>query len=240
MAIKCIIIDDEPLARSGLSEDLAKISGFQLIATAENALHALEILSSTVVDLIFLDIDMPGLNGLDFLKVINLKPIVILTTAYPQFALASYDYGVLDYLLKPISAQRLNQACNKVLNYWEWLHNSKHEESERDYFYVKSKGVEEKILFADVMYIEAANNYIFIYTSKQKHVVYLSLKSIEKQLPESQFTRVHKSYIISNNCVDRVEGNKIQIKNKIIPLSRNFEEKFRNLIIGSKKIKRKI
>lgn len=237
--MNCIIIDDEPTARNGLAEDIKEISYLTIRGLAANAFEALALINENSIDLIFLDIDMPGLNGLDFLRLIRVKPMVIITTAYPEYALDGYEHGVVDYLLKPISLERLKTACNKALE----LHNYRNNQSSPAitppaYFYIKCNGKMERIDFDDILYIEAANNYIFIHTSLKRYMAYYTLKGIEGQLPQDKFVRVHKSFIVAKAQIQQVSSDEIKVNQVNIPLSRNFKNSFQKQVLLSKSIRR--
>ncbi|MDB4901004.1 MAG: chemotaxis protein CheY [Mucilaginibacter sp.] len=240
MNLNCLIVDDEPIARNGLAEDIKEFNFLHIVGLAENAFQALQFLNNKdkPVDLIFLDIDMPELNGLDFLKLVRVKPLVIITTAYQQYAINGFELGVMDYLLKPISLERLEIAVNKAK---EWILLKNHDVSEKennDFLYVKCNGKYEKILFSKILYIEAANNYVFIHTIEKRYITYHTLKGIEGQLPPNQFLKVHKSFIVSRNHIDQIKGSEIIINEIRIPLSRNFKDQFQKTIINEKSLRK--
>ena len=239
MNLNCLIVDDEPIARNGLAGDIKEFDFLRVVGLAENAFQAIQFLNSgEPVDLLFLDIDMPGLSGLDFLKLVRVKPIVIITTAYPQYAINGFELGVIDYLLKPISMNRLETAINKAK---KWLFLKEHDLDEKgnnDFLYVKSNGRYEKILFSKILYVEAANNYVFIHTAEKRFITYHTLKGIEGQLPSGEFVKVHKSYIISRSHIDSIKGSEIVINEIHIPLSRNFKDNFQKEVINERALKR--
>jgi len=237
MNLKCIIIDDEPAARKGLAEDIREIGQLKVISTAANAFEALEQINNSQPDLIFLDIGMPGLSGLDFLKLIKVKPMVILTTAYSEYALVGYDFGVVDYLLKPISVERLKIACAKARELFNYR-NTRPETEASESFYVKVNGKMEKIALADILYIEAANNYIFIHTAAKRYICYLTLKGIEAQLPKEKFIRVHKSFIVSRDHIRQVSKTEVKINDVAIPLSKNFRNEFQKGVVQNNSLRR--
>jgi len=238
MKLNCIIIDDEPTARNGLAADIKGINYLEITGIAANAFEALEMINKHLPDLLFLDIDMPGLSGLDFLRLMKIKPMVILTTAYPEYALDGYELGVVDYLLKPISIERLRIACDKAVT----LHTYRSQQSltspPSEYFYIKCNGKMEKIDLSEILYIEAANNYIFIYTSTKRLMSYHTLKGIDNQLPKDQFVRVHKSFIVSKEHIQQIGKNEIIINRVRIPLSKNFKSDFQKDVIAGKSFRR--
>lgn len=225
MTLRCIIVDDEPFARNGLAEDIRTIDFMEVTGMAESALQAMELLTKQSTDLIFLDIEMPRLNGFDLLRALPQAPMVILTTAYPNYAPESYDLGVIDYLLKPISFTRLLKACHKAKDYHATQTNHvTPNKNINDYFFVKCNGRLEKILLNDLLFIEAADNYILLHTIEKKYLVYQTLKSMEASLPADHFIRVHKSFIVAFEKIDGLEGNLLFIRQHCVPVSRNFNK----------------
>jgi two-component system LytT family response regulator len=232
MIMNCLIVDDEPIAREGLAEDIKEFNFLSVAGMAETAFQALQLLRDIArVDLVFLDIDMPGLTGLDFLKLVKVQPLVIITTAYPQFALDGFDMGVVDYLLKPISQNRLEVAVRKALEIFSYKNQPETSLPLNDFMYLKCNGKYEKIYFSQVLYIEAANNYVFLYTAEKKYMTYTTLKGIEDKLPFNMFVRTHKSYLVSRHHIDLISGSELVIQGNKIPISRNFKNSFRKTII---------
>jgi len=239
MNLNCLIVDDEPIARHGLAEDIKEFEFLNIAGLAENAFQALQVLNSPQpVDLMFLDIDMPGLSGLDFLKLVRVKPMVIITTAYQQYAINGFELGVLDYLLKPISAERLGIAVNKAKDLFRLKNREPVEGAKDDFLYIKCNGKYEKIVFDKILYIEAANNYVFIHTPEKRFITYHTLKGIAGQLPSNQFVKVHKSFVVSRGYIDQVKGSEIIINKIAIPLSRNFKDSFQKAVIGEKSLRK--
>jgi two-component system LytT family response regulator len=239
MILNCLIVDDEPIARNGLAEDIKEFSFLNITGMAENAFQALQFLNGPLpVDLLFLDIDMPGLSGLDFLKLVRVKPMVIITTAYQQFAINGFELGVMDYLLKPISTERLATAVNKAKEWFALKNPEVTENDKNDFLYVKCNGRYEKILFSNILYVEAANNYVFIHTAEKRFITYHTLKGIEEQLPSNQFVKVHKSFVVSRSHIDQVKGSEIIINKVAVPLSRNFKDSFQKMVISGNALKR--
>lgn len=225
MTLRCIIVDDEPFARNGLAEDIRTIDFMEITGIAENALQAMELLSKQAPDLIFLDIEMPQLNGFDLLRALPQPPMVILTTAYAHYAPESYDMGVIDYLLKPISFNRLLKACHKAKDYHATQTPGRITNTGvTDYFFVKCNGRLEKILLNELLFVEAADNYILLHTTERKFLVYQTLKSMEACLPPDRFIRVHKSFIVTFDKIDSLQGNQLFIQQHCIPVSRNFNK----------------
>lgn len=221
-----VIVDDEPLAREGLSNYVREVDFLNLVATVENPVELMTVMDKAQVDLIFLDIQMPKMNGIDFLKITKDPPMVIITTAYPSYAVEGFRLNVLDYLLKPIMFDRFMQATNKAKDQFQLVNQPTNNtlETTEDHFFVKCDSKYEKIYFDEVLYIQGMQNYVSIYTIKGKYVTLLSLKSIEQNLDASAFMRVHKSYIVAVGKIDSVESHEIKIQSTTIPLSRNYRE----------------
>jgi DNA-binding LytR/AlgR family response regulator len=238
MKLNCLIIDDEPAARNGLAADLAEIIGVAVPGLAPNAFEALEMINNQQPDLIFLDIHMPGLSGLDFLRLIKIKPMVILTTAHPEYALAGYELGVLDYLVKPVSPERLQMACDKAIDLHAQRNQPLPSPSAADYFFIKCNGKIEKIALIEILFIESANNYIIIHTRTKKLMAYYTLKGIESHLPADRFIRVHKSYIVSKTHIRQIDKNELVIGDVRIPVSKHFKQGFQKDIGGAGLLKR--
>jgi two-component system LytT family response regulator len=239
MRLNCLIVDDEPIARNGLAEDIKEFDFLRIAGLAENAFQALQFLSNPEpIDLLFLDIDMPGLSGLDFLKLVRVKPIVIITTAYQQYAINGFELGVMDYLLKPISPERLGVAVKKAKEWYLLKNQGAVEQETNDFLYVKCNGKYEKIRFSEILYIEAANNYVLIHTAGKRFITYHTLKGIEGQLPLNQFVKVHKSFIVSRGHIDQINGAEIIINEVPIPLSRNFRDSFQKSVVIGKSFRR--
>jgi two-component system LytT family response regulator len=212
--IQCIIVDDEQHAIDILVHYINQTPYLHLVATTTNPIEALQLVAKQKVDLIFLDIQMPELSGIDFIKAINGKVKVILTTAYSEFALDSYDLDVVDYLLKPIRLPRFLTAVQKAVNLLEHPQEQHPKEAKDDYIFVKteSKGKLLKINLTDIDYVEGMKNYVAIYRGGQKTLVYTSMKDLEERLPAKDFIRVHKSFIIPIAKVTGIEGNMLRLK----------------------------
>src|SRR6201987_3582582 len=239
MKLKCIIIDDEPIARQVLKEFIEDIDFLELIGQVENPLKAMSLLNENIVELIFLDINMPKINGIDFLKNSNTTASVIMTTAYAEHAVEAYGLDVLDYLVKPIGFDRFVKACNKALNFQESKQKvSVQTQKNDDYFFVKCDNQIEKIFYNDLLYAEAMLNYVMLYTTSKKRMVYITIKSLEEQLPPDIFIKVHKSFIVNILKVKSIEGNMINIGESNITISQNLREAVIKKIVKDKMIKR--
>lgn len=215
--INCIIVDDEQHAIDILVHYVKQTPLLNLVATTTNPIEALQIVATQKIDLIFLDIQMPELSGMDLIKAIHGKAKIILTTAYSEFALESYELDVVDYLLKPIRLPRFLQAVQKAINELEDRNIEKHtlDDAEDDYIFVKteSKGKLLKINLNEIDYIEGMKNYVAIYCGGKKTLVYTSMKDLEERLSKKQFIRVHKSFIIPIAKITGIEGNVLRLKN---------------------------
>lgn len=239
MKLKCMIVDDEPVARKILREYIDDISFLEIIGEADNALKAQAILNQTSVDLIFLDINMPRLSGIEFLRTNSSLPMVILTTAYAEHALDGFALDVMDYLVKPFSFERFLKACNKAKDFSILRTKAKKNISANEnYFFVRYNGRIEKILYDDLLFVEAALNYVTLHTVNGKMIVYLTIKGILENLPAEKFLRVHKSFIINVQKINSIEGNIIHIGKAEIPISQNFYDETMKVILKDKIIRR--
>jgi len=223
LKIQTIIVEDEPLAREGLLSYIKDVDFLEVKRVCEDALEANQVLAAGGVDLMFLDIQMPKITGIDFLKSLKNPPMVIMTTAYPNFALQGYELDVLDYLVKPFPFDRFLKAANKARDYFELKQSGNNAASpsvKEDYFFVKCDYRYEKIHFSDVLYVEGMENYVVIHTSAQKYVTLLRMKNMEETLPASDFYRIHKSFIASIKKISSIDGNEVVIGGKRLPISR--------------------
>ena len=231
MKIKCIAIDDEPLALEQIGSYVQKTPFLELIATCKNAYEALDVLKEKEVDLMFIDIDMPDISGLDLVKSLVKKPQIIFTTAYSEYAFEGFQVDAIDYLLKPINYAAFLKAANKSKIWFEANSPEKAEQqpkSDRKEIFVKSNYKVVRILLADISYIESANEYIKIFLDNQEVITtFMRLKNIEELLPAGDFMRVHKSFIINLNKILAVDRNRIFIdKKKHIPVGEQYKEIF--------------
>ncbi len=239
MKINSIIIDDEPLARKGLKEYIADVDFLQLTGEFDNPLKAADIVSEGQVQLLFLDIQMPKITGLDFFKTLQHAPPVIFTTAYPQYALEGFNLNALDYLVKPISFDRFLQAALKAKEYYELrTKNNSIPEASGKYFFIKSDSKLVKIFFDDILFVEAVQNYVNIYTADKKYITYLTFKSVEEYLPVNDFIKTHKSYIVPIKKVESIEGNEVKIGTHHIPISRNLKDDVMEKLLRNRFLKR--
>ena len=233
MKIKCLAIDDEPLALQQISAYIKKTPFLENLALCQSAYEAKEYLEKNEIDLMFVDINMPDLNGMDFVKSLVDKPQVIFTTAYSEYALEGFQVDALDYILKPISYDGFLKAATKAKNWFEL--NQKQPEiiqTNSDYLFVKSEYKLIRILLADIKYIESANEYIQIHLTNEEPVTTLiRLKAMEEQLPKNKFMRVHRSFIVNLDQVKVIERNRIIFDHKIyIPIGEQYKDNFQMFI----------
>lgn len=242
MILKCIAVDDEPLALDIIADYVAKVPFLELVKRTESAIEAMQLVQEGNIDLVFLDIQMPELTGIQFLKIAGNKANYILTTAYSQYALESYDLNVSDYLLKPIAFDRFYKAVEKVRN--------QHQKQEvtvavpapepvatppvaapiQDFIFVKTEHKIQKIELDDILYIEGLKDYISIFTKNERVITLQNMKKMEETLPKGEFIRVHKSYIISVDKIESIERSRISIAGKTIPVGDTYRDAFFKLI----------
>lgn len=236
MTIRCLIIDDKPLAIDILADYAGKIPFLNLIATTTNPIEGLSIIREQKIDLVFLDVQMPELTGFQFLKIAGKQCLVVLTTAYSEYALDGFENDVVDYLLKPISFERFFRAAEKAYRFLNQeliisISDQKDEKTAQhlassEFLFVKTEHRIQKVNIRDILYVEALQNYISFYTLTGRIMSLQPLKKIESLLPQNEFVRVHKSYIVSLRHVDSVERGRILIGEAIIPVGDSFRENF--------------
>jgi DNA-binding LytR/AlgR family response regulator len=222
--ITCIAIDDEPLALDLLASYIFRVPDLQLKGTYTDQYKAADFLKDKPVDLLFLDIEMPDMSGIQFYKSLNKPPMVIFTTAYSQYAVDGFNLEAIDYLLKPIEFERFQRAVDKAKEYQQFLALAQNES--HDYLFVKSDYQLVKINFSDIDYIEGLDDYVKIYGGGKAGLSLMSMKSILQKLPFKQFVRVHRSYIVSLAKIESIQRNRIKIGSKLIPISDNYSGDF--------------
>ena len=234
MNINCLIVDDEQLARGLLENYISKIPYLSLKKSCKSALEAINCLQKGDVDLMFLDIQMPDLTGIEFLQTLKKKPLVVFTTAYKEYAIEGYELEVIDYMLKPIAFERFLQGTNKALEQIKLIKaaaNTSHltqkdiKSDTKDYIQLKSNHKIYNIKYVDILYVEGLKEYVTFYTKDKKIIVLESLKNLEEKLPKNQFIRIHKSYIVNSDMVESLYGNQLEINNKYIPIGKMYLEK---------------
>jgi DNA-binding LytR/AlgR family response regulator len=220
--ITCIITDDEPFARKGLQGYIEKIDFFDLKAVCEDALQLGAVIRQQPVDLLFLDVQMPHLTGIEFIKALPNPPKVIFTTAYEQYALQGFELDVLDYLLKPISYERFFKAAWKAHDYF--ASKSNHDTAPANYLFAKANGKLEKIVFDEILFIEGMENYAAVHFANKKLIIHTTIKALLEKLPAGRFIQTHKSYIASVDKIGSIEGNIIHIGPHQVPISKYLRE----------------
>ncbi len=229
MEIKGIIIDDEPLARNVIKEYAKKIPTLTIVGEYEDAISAHQTLQAKSADIIFLDINMPKLSGIDFLKSIKNPPLVIFTTAYSEYAMDGYELNIVDYLKKPFSFERFCKAyfrAEELFLLKQSASNNDAPDKQTEFIFVKSDKKSIKVNISNIMYIEGLGDYIKIYLNDKKLVTNLSMKKLENLLPKTQFYRIHKSYIISIDKMESIEGNMVKINNIHLPIGNSYRQDF--------------
>ncbi|WP_299708891.1 LytTR family DNA-binding domain-containing protein [uncultured Pontibacter sp.] len=240
--IRCLVVDDKPLALDILTDYINKIDFLEFVGSTTSALEALKIVEREQIDLLFLDIQMPELTGIQVMKILGDKCRVILTTAYTEYALEGYEHNVVDYLLKPIAFDRFYKAAQKARQQFEATHaqvtgpvipppeEKPVGKATRDIIFVKTEYKIVKVRLDDILYVEGLQNYVSIYTHSERILSLRNIKKMQEQLPESQFVRVHKSYIVSLDKIDSIERSRIFIGDAVIPVGDTYKENFLTLI----------
>lgn len=235
MKIKCIIIDDEPLAAEVIENYLKEFSNVEYLGSFTNPLEALELIESGEIDAVFIDINMPKMNGLEFIRSIEAKPSFVITTAYREYAVESYDLDVLDYLVKPIPFNRFLKSINKLslkFNADKSVENAS-ETSEKSFIFLKVDKKLVRIKYVDIYFIESLKDYIKVFTSEGDFLAHKSLTSITEELPKSQFLRIHRSFTVSLDKIEALEGNSVLLKGKRIPIGRKYVNHAKDVILNA-------
>jgi two-component system LytT family response regulator len=228
--INCIAIDDEPLALDLLEDNIKQVPYLHLVATCSNAMDAMKVLKDETIELVFLDIQMPGLTGLQFIKSLTVKPMFILVTAYEKFALEGFNLDVVDYLVKPVSLERFIKACNKASELYELKKNKK---NDSDYFFINVDYTLVKVMYSNIIWVEGFKDYIKIHLKDtvKPIVARLSMKSLEEQLSDEAFIRIHKSYIVSKNYITSVKKSTVLMDNKTeLPVGDLYKDRIDELV----------
>jgi DNA-binding LytR/AlgR family response regulator len=236
MKLNAIIVDDEPIARKILADYAADVDFLSLAGMAEDPVKALALINNASVDLMFLDINMPKMSGLDFLRTSKSLPMAIITSAYAEHALDGFALDVVDYLIKPISFDRFLKACNKAKD----LHQlrTQRDQSPVNYFFVRNNAVIEKVFYDELLYAEAMSNYVILHTTSKKIIAYLTMKGLLEDLPADRFLRVHKSFIVNLDKVNSIEGNILHVAGHQIPVGASISESVMKTILNGRFLKR--
>lgn len=219
--INCLVVEDEPLATEKLSEFIRKVPFLHLKSCFENGMDAINYLHNESVDLIFLDIQMKELNGIQFLNALTVKPKIIITSAYSTYAIEGYEHSVSDFLLKPFGFERFLKAVHKVSQ--EFFDKTS---PENDFLFVKTEYRMEKVFFKDILYIEGMKDYLALVTPSGKIMTLMSFQKILERLPSGKYIRVHKSFIVAIECIEQIERNRLKIGKSLIPISETYKEDF--------------
>ena len=223
MTYNCLIVDDEPLARKVIEKHLQSFPQLRVQGSVENAIAAFELLLTQTIHLLFLDIQMPAINGLQLIRSLKNPPAVIFTTAYAEYAAESYDLDAIDYLVKPVGLERFERSIRKFLN-----DTSSDTLEKGKFLLVKEDGKLSKVFYRDILYIESRKDYVMLYTANQSYIKYMTMKSIEDLLAEEQFKRVHRSFIVATEAVTGIYNNALEINRKTIPIG----EKYKKEVLG--------
>jgi DNA-binding LytR/AlgR family response regulator len=226
--LRCVITDDEPLARKGLQSYLEKIDFLELVALCEDGIQLGNVLREQPVDLIFLDIEMPYLSGIELLSGLTNPPKVIIVSAYEQYALKGFELEVADYLLKPVSFERFYKAVNKV---YDWFAKEETGESQPESIFIKTTQKYEKVDFADILFVEALDNYISIQTARKKYITHATLSSFIERLPPHKFIQIHKSFVVNVEKVTSLEGNLLGIDSYKLPVSKSYRTEIKEMLL---------
>jgi len=234
--LNCLIVEDEPLAARVIADYVAHMPELKLTGICEDVHTASKKLEEGKTELIFLDINLPKINGMEFIKAMDKKCHIILTTAYHQYALEGFELDVVDYLLKPISWERFMKAVNKVLEYQKLLSpKNSTDQTAIGHMFVRAEGRMEKVLFDEILFVESHQNYVSIHTAGRKIITYSSLKNIEALLPAIRFVKVQKSFIVAIDKINSLQGGNISIGGTSIPISRKLKDEIRNKVLAKSK-----
>jgi two-component system, LytTR family, response regulator len=236
--LNCVIVEDEPLARNLMIDYVSKVPTLNLVEACSNPLTVIEVLRNNPVDILFLDVQMPEITGISLLKVLQKRPLVILTTAYSEYALEGYELDVADYLLKPITFERFLKAIDRVTQRLEGkaapVIQEKGEKATQEpaqpFVFVKDGTKLVKVMLDDILYVEGLKDYVTIHTKTQKVVSLQRLKTLEDQLPPDKFIRIHNSFIVALNAIDVIHKGEVQIRDVMLPIGETYKKSFREFI----------
>ena len=221
--IRCLIVDDEPLAREILGQYVSQSDELQLVGACKNANEVVELLQKESVDVLFLDIQMPGISGMALMKSLENPPLVVFTTAYAQYAVEGYEVSAIDYLLKPISPDRFKKAVEKVK---DMIRYKKSSSNDLNYMFIRADYQDIKVMFDDILYVEGLKDYVKVVTKEKRIITLTNIKGMLEKLPQDRFIRVHKSYIVAKDKVQTVKGTILTIDDKEIPIGLTFKDNF--------------
>lgn len=234
MKIRCLIVDDEPLALDVLESYLTNDSELEMVGKAENALEAAEILRKNKVDIIFLDIHMPEIDGISFVRSLTNPPLIVFTTAYSEYAITGFELNAIDYLLKPISPERFEQAVNKAREYFNIRSQApaSNPEIEEDSIFIKANQKQQKVSFSNILYVEAFADYVKIFTPEKRLVTLQTMKNMEQKLPADLFCRIHRSFIVGLRHISAFSSSEVEVNGQKLPVGKNYREAFMKLMSG--------
>jgi len=236
--MNCIIVDDEPLAREAIEILVNEIEELKLIGTFNNAKSASEFMNKNTVDLVFLDIQMPNITGLEFAKLIPKNTLIIFTTAYAEYALDSYEVDAIDYLIKPVESERFRKAIDKAVSYHSLLLGEDMQNVEGvqdDFIFVKSERRFFKVNFKDILFIEGLKDYVIIQLEKQRIITKMNLKAIHECLPSGIFLRINKSYIVNTDCIESFDNNDVFIRDFEIAIGNSYRDSFFDVFVNKRR-----
>ncbi|MDH6303971.1 DNA-binding LytR/AlgR family response regulator [Parabacteroides sp. PF5-5] len=234
--LRCLVVDDESFAIEGILNYIQKLDFLEATATCSSALEATNVLKETEIDLMFLDINMPELTGVEFLESLDKAPLTIITTAYSEYALEGFRLNVVDYLLKPIGFQRFFQATQKALEMYRSNHMLKNEGNTASEMYIKQNDSFVKIVWEDILFVESMQNYLKLHFKDKQYVIHQTMASLEEILPKDAFFRIHKSYLVNISHIDMVSGGRVFVGDIELPLSKHRKEELFNSVISQKLI----
>jgi DNA-binding LytR/AlgR family response regulator len=236
--LKCLVIDDEPAGRKMLEDYIAETEFLELAGSVSNPTKATAILEQEQIGLIFLDVQMPKMSGIEFLRSLQNPPLVIMVTAFSEYALQGYELDVTDYLLKPVSKERFVKACVKAKEIFDLKNNMIKSETPPEYFFIKCNGQFEKINFSELLFLEASNNYVVLQTREKRFTTYLTFKAASEHLPTDRFLKVHKSFVVALDKIESIDREKIRIEDYRIPISRGMKAAVMDRVLKKNLVKR--
>ncbi|MBI1223230.1 MAG: response regulator [Bacteroidetes bacterium] len=234
---RCLIVDDEPIARQGLIEFVDRNPDLVCHAVAKNAAEASKILNSQPIDIVFLDIEMPRTTGIELLESQSIKPAVVITSAYDQYAIKGFELDVQDYLLKPFSYDRFCHGSEKAIQFLK-NNDSAGKSPNNDVVYIRAEGVLHRVDLDDLLFIEGMQNYMICHTRDKRLITHITMKALQEQLPDEIFVRTHKSYLANIHAIERIDGNDAIIGEFRIPMSRNYKDEAKSRIVGDQLLNR--
>lgn len=225
--MRCVIIDDNPLDQQVLTKLIASDADLELMGTFENPIAAIAVLKNSKPDLIFLDVEMPGMTGIEFLEAAKEVPQIIMVTSHKEYALEAFENEVTDFLVKPPAQERFQRAVDKARQIHEWVRLSSDDDR---FIFIRSEGNDVKVVLNDILYVEAMSDYVRVQCVDAKYMVLSTMKSIATKLPEEQFTRVHRSFIVNRSRIDSFSGNELQLGDSTVPVSRSHRSGLKALL----------